>query len=54
MPAAIIAPEEEELVIGKKPAPAEEPKPVRRNARLRDLLTEIFAGHEEFLGWTPD
>lgn len=23
-------------------------------ARGRDLLTKIFKGHEEFLGWTPD
>ncbi len=33
---------------------AAEPEPAGRTQRIRDLLVTIFAGHEEFLGWTPD
>lgn len=31
-----------------------EPKPAAPKRALRDLLAEIFKGHEDFLGWTPD
>jgi hypothetical protein len=30
-----------------------EPKPVTLRQRVRNLLTKIFKGHEEFVGWTP-
>jgi hypothetical protein len=31
-----------------------EPSAVTLKKRIRDLLLEIFEGHEEFLGRTPD
>ena len=33
-----------------------EPEPERPGwkQRFRNLMITIFAGHEEFLGWTPD
>jgi hypothetical protein len=31
-----------------------EPKPVAPKRQVRSLLHEIFEGHEEFLGLTPD
>jgi hypothetical protein len=34
--------------------PVCEPKPIAPKHPFRDLLVEIFEGHEEFLGWTPD
>ncbi|MFZ0286179.1 MAG: hypothetical protein WAL32_13195 [Terriglobales bacterium] len=30
------------------------PKPPVKKRPVRDLLVEIFQGHEEYLGWTPD
>jgi len=55
MPPVCMDPEVETL-IEEEPAPVQEPesKPPARNERLRNLLVTIFAGHEEFLGWTPD
>jgi len=49
----MVAPEVE-LPVEKKPPQFHEPKPVSLKQRVRDLLVEIFEGHEEFLGWTPD
>jgi len=43
-----------ELVFEKKIPKRAEPKPIEEKPPVRDLLTEIFGGHEEFLGWTPD
>lgn len=34
---------------GRKPAADK-----RRNSALRQWLYDVFAGHEEFLGWTQD
>ena len=31
-----------------------QPKPVTLKQRIQNLLIEVFKGHEEFLGWTPD
>jgi hypothetical protein len=54
----IIAPEEEEIVVERKIRKAYEPvlqpKPKSPKHRLQNLLFEIFEGHEDFLGWTPD
>ncbi len=51
----IIAPEEE-LASEKISVEVKlsDPKLVAPIAPVRNLLEEIFAGHEEFLGWTPD
>jgi hypothetical protein len=38
----------------KNSPPAAEPKPAGLKQRVRDLLIEIFKGHREYLGWTPD
>ena len=50
----IIAPEEE-ITLEKKAPKGREPNP-RPAAKKpsQSLLVEIFAGHEEFLGSTPD
>jgi hypothetical protein len=50
-----IAPEEEiavEKKIRKVYVPT--PKPVSPKQGVKGLLFEIFEGHEDFLGWTPD
>jgi hypothetical protein len=54
--APTIAPqeEEEELAIEKKTVRLPEPKPLAQKQPSRSLLSEIFEGHEEFLGLTPD
>ena len=31
-----------------------EPESPDTKQRIHELLVKIFAGHEEFLGWTPD
>jgi hypothetical protein len=36
------------------PSPVPSPQNTGANRRLRNVLTAIFEGHEEFLGWTPD
>jgi hypothetical protein len=46
-----IAPEEETLV-EENLSPEDEPEPTE--VKPKSLLVEIFSGHEEFLGWTPD
>ena len=43
--------EEERLHVDKAKS---EPEPQGPKQRIRALLAEIFSGHEEFLGWTPD
>ncbi len=53
MAATTIAPPVEQPV-EKKTVQVSEPKPVSPQQPARDLLVEIFSGHEEFLGWTPD
>ena len=53
MAAPCIAPPVEQPV-EKKPMQVREPKPAGLKQRVRDLLFDIFKGHEEFLGWTPD
>jgi hypothetical protein len=53
MAAANIAPQVEPPV-EKKIVRTYEPKPVAPKPPVRNLLSEIFEGHEEFLGWTPD
>jgi len=40
--------------VEKKTLQAPEPKRVAPKQSFRDLLAEIFQGHEDFLGWTPD
>ena len=54
--APTIAPqeEEEEIAIEKKTVRLPEPKPLAQKQPSRSLLSEIFEGHEEFLGLTPD
>ncbi len=47
-----IAPQVEELVAKKTTQSG--PKPVSPKPHTRSPLAEIFEGHEEFLGWTPD
>jgi len=53
----IISPEEE-LAVEKKTLkvcePKAKPRPRGPKQPVRDLLFEIFEGHEEFLGLTPD
>lgn len=43
-----------ELVVETKTMKVSEPKPAGLKQRVRDLLVDIFAGHQEFLGWTPE
>lgn len=44
-----------ESPVEKKTLRTYEPKPVRPNPPApKSLLYEIFEGHEDFLGWTPD
>jgi hypothetical protein len=43
-----------EVVLEKKIMQVSEPKPVGSKQRVRDLLVDVFAGHQDFLGWTPD
>jgi hypothetical protein len=54
----IIAPKEEEIVLEEKTRKTSEPelkpKPVNPKQRVQDMVFEIFKGHEDFLGWTPD
>ncbi|MGD0415878.1 MAG: hypothetical protein ABSA80_11030 [Terriglobales bacterium] len=38
----------------KKTTSVWEPKPPSLKQQVQNLLVEIFGGHEEFLGWTPD
>ncbi|HTV66799.1 MAG TPA: hypothetical protein VMD98_14410 [Bryocella sp.] len=47
-------PVEEEPAWVEEPEPEPEPELPDRGHRIRDLLVNIFAGHEEFLGLTPD
>jgi len=42
-----------EVAWEKKTQPTGEPKPSGPKQRFRNLLIEIFKGHTEFLGWTP-
>ncbi|MGC1961775.1 MAG: hypothetical protein WA676_03505 [Candidatus Sulfotelmatobacter sp.] len=50
----LIAPEEE-LTFEKKPPKISEPSSRPAAKKLGpSVLVEIFAGHEEFLGYTPD
>lgn len=43
-----------EMPVQQNPSPTGAPKPSVREQRFRKLLVTIFAGHEEYLGWTPD
>ncbi len=56
MAASPVITPEEELAEEKKTvkASAPKPKPVRPKQARQTLLEEIFEGHEEFLGYTPD
>jgi hypothetical protein len=58
MPTTLIEPEvfqpELEMPVQENPLPTGAPKPSVREHRFRKLLVTIFAGHEEYLGWTPD
>jgi len=42
-----------EVAWEKKTEPAAKPEPAGLKQRVRALLIEIFKGHTEFLGWTP-
>jgi len=42
-----------EVVWEKKTPSAGEPKPSSPKQRFQNLLIEIFKGHTDFLGWTP-
>jgi hypothetical protein len=54
MSSTCVEPELESLV-EEEPERVEEPSPKPgRKQRAHDLLVTIFAGHEEFLGLTPD
>ncbi len=53
MAASTLAPPEPPAV-REKSAPLDEPQPLGPKESPRSLLAEIFQGHEEFLGWTPD
>ncbi|MGA7557615.1 MAG: hypothetical protein WCF61_13520 [Terriglobales bacterium] len=53
MAAPSIAPQVEPPVV-EKTTQVSQPKAANPNEPVRDLLAEIFKGHEEFLGWTPD
>ncbi|MGA8212665.1 MAG: hypothetical protein WB799_03680 [Candidatus Sulfotelmatobacter sp.] len=54
----IIAPEEEGTALEEKTRKTSQPelksKPVNPKQQVQDTLFEIFEGHEDFLGWTPD
>jgi len=56
MPVETLITPEEELTFEKKAPKISEPKqsPAVNKQPKRSLLVEIFAGHEEFLGYTPD
>lgn len=45
---------EPETLVEEEYVRFDEPAPVGRKQRLRDLLIAIFKGHEEYLGLTPD
>lgn len=53
MPTSVLEPELE-TVVQEEPVQDEAPQPASRKDRIRNLLMTMFAGHEEFLGWTPD
>lgn len=53
MAAPCIAPQLEPPV-EEKTLQAGEPKPVPPKQPARGIVSEIFEGHEDFLGWTPD
>lgn len=53
MPSSVLEPEVE-IPVAENPEPAYAPMPTDPKRRVRDLLIEIFKGHEEYLGWTPD
>jgi hypothetical protein len=53
MAAPSIAPQVK-FPLEKKTLSVWEPNPPDLKQRVRNLLLEIFDGHEEFLGWTPD
>jgi hypothetical protein len=53
MAATSIAPPVEHPV-EKKTMQVSEPEPASPKQPVGGLLVEIFRGHEEFLGWTPD
>ncbi|MGA3087000.1 MAG: hypothetical protein ABSD75_00215 [Terriglobales bacterium] len=40
--------------VEKKASGLRESKPIEPKRSVRNLLVEIFEGHEEFLGCTPD
>jgi hypothetical protein len=55
MPFETLITQEEELALEKEAPKISEPKPgpeVKQSKR--SVLVEIFAGHEDFLGYTPD
>ena len=54
MAASCIAPPEVEPPVEEKIERVREPEPVGTKRPHRDLLVEIFEGHQEFLGYTPD
>jgi hypothetical protein len=54
MAAPCIAPTVEPPVEEKKTVQVREPKPVVPQQPVRSLLLQVFEGHLEFLGWTPD
>lgn len=42
------------LALENKSIPFPKPGETSLNRRIHDLLQEIFEGHEEYLGCTPD
>jgi len=52
MAATCIAPEAERPV-AQKTSPVRRPEPEPKQP-IKDLVMQIFEGHEEFLGFTPD
>jgi hypothetical protein len=53
MAAPSIAPQVE-FPVEEKIVRTYEPTPIVPKPPVRNLLSEIFEGHEEFLGWAPD
>lgn len=54
MPAATLEPEVEVKLAEEKTTKRTEPEPAPRKSKVRSLFREIFEGHEEYLGYTPD
>jgi hypothetical protein len=54
MSATSVAPPQVQPPVEKKTMRDHEPESAGSKRPAKNLLVEIFEGHEEFLGWTPD